>query len=715
MTWYKTLKLCILLCTCASITSYAQEDLSVFGYWKYYEGTPANSLYKHLSSRAFQQINTRNKEIEKLKTKADWQERQKEIQNKLLKIVGTFPEKTPLNPVITGTIQKPDFKVEKLHFESRPGYLVTAALFLPEKRDQKLPAIVYCSGHSDNGFRSDAYQRIILNYVKKGFAVLAFDPIGQGERKQYFEGVVGNSATSEHSYPGAQSFISGLSPANYFIWDGIRAVDYLYTRKEIDPARIGIAGRSGGATQAAYIAAMDDRILASAPECYITTFEKQLKSKGPQDAEQNLLYGLENGIDITDYLVARAPKPTLLVTTTNDIFSIQGARDAFREAREAYSAFGKTNHMNMVEDDAGHISTPKNRIASYTFFQKYLNNPGSPDDLEVDLFPEQELYVFPDGRMPADKETLFSLTQKRTQSILAEKNQDRTQNPTYEKSLRAKIQAIIGYEQPKAGSEVIFSGRIHRKNYTIEKYLVKGSSDYHVPVLWMKPKNGNKKRILLLDERGKALAGQEGELADQLACEGHEVILADLSGFGALSSGYLSGGDSVIDKVPLNLWFTGILTHQSLVAVRAEEIFILTDFINTNDTESKPITALAQGTITADLMHAAALHHQAFDQVILLNPLISYASILEQKNYKTKFIPSAVAASIRHYDLPDLAALYAGKLLIINPLNALDMPISLTAAQLAYAKALNPKTSTTQLKLEVNIKDLSPTILNWLK
>ena len=117
-----------------------------------------------------------------------------------------------------------------------------------------------------------------MNLVRKNFLVFAFDPVGQGERLEYYnpetkKSIVGGP-TTEHSYPGTQAFITGSSQARYMIWDGIRAVDYLLSRKEVDPERIGITGRSGGGTQSAYIAAMDERIYAAAPECYITNFTR---------------------------------------------------------------------------------------------------------------------------------------------------------------------------------------------------------------------------------------------------------------------------------------------------------------------------------------------------------------------------------------------------------------------------------------------------------
>ena len=136
-------------------------------------------------------------------------------------------------------------------------------------------------------------------------------------------------------YPGNQLFLTGIPLI--FIWDGIRAIDYLCSRPEIDTTRIGITGRSGGGTQTTYIAAFDSRIKAAAPECYVTSYEKLLMSRGPQDAEQNFAGGIAAGLDISDLLISFAPKPMLLVTTTRDIFSIQGARDAFKDAKQAYA------------------------------------------------------------------------------------------------------------------------------------------------------------------------------------------------------------------------------------------------------------------------------------------------------------------------------------------------------------------------------------------
>ncbi len=229
--------------------------------------------------------------------------------------------------------------------------------------------------------------------------------------------LLSNGPTDEHSYPGAQVLISGSSYAKYMIWDGIRAVDFLLSRKEVDPDRIGITGRSGGGTQSAYIAAFDDRIKAAAPEGYITSFTRLLQSIGPQDAEQNLFNEIERGIDHADLLEVRAPKPTMIITTTRDFFSIQGARETAKEVSVVFNAYGKADNFSMVEDDAPHESTRKNREAMYAFFRKYLDNPGSSKDEEIDLLNDDELRVITSARDSAayKAETVFSINRKESE------------------------------------------------------------------------------------------------------------------------------------------------------------------------------------------------------------------------------------------------------------------------------------------------------------
>src|SRR5436309_12878151 len=347
------------------------EDLNVFTRWVEWADAPAR-LQLHLNSVAFDLLERRRAEVARLKTAADWERRRTQVRASLMRVLGTFPERTPLRPRVTGTVEREGFRIEKIVFESQPGFYVTGCFFLPSNRQPRAPAILNVIGHTDISFRAPMYQQLILNLVGKGFIVFAIDPVGQGERLQYYDPAAKRStvggATTEHSHFGYQCFLAGSSAARYFAWDGIRALDYLASRPEVDPARLGVTGISGGGTQTAYIAALDDRIAAAAPACYITSIRRLFESIGPQDAEQNFNGGVAAGLDHADFLEVRAPKPTLLVATTRDFFSIQGARETFAEVQNAFRALGVPGNLEMAVDDFGHGYTRATREAIYRFF-----------------------------------------------------------------------------------------------------------------------------------------------------------------------------------------------------------------------------------------------------------------------------------------------------------------------------------------------------------
>ena len=644
-----------------------QENYSVLDYWKYYSDAE-NTLYKMQTSVSFEMLDQRKKEIAQLKTKEDWLRRREKVKHAFEKVLGPFPEKTPLNPVITGKLKGDGFTVEKMYFESIPGYKVTAAFFLPEGKKKKLPAIIYCSGHSDLAFRSDVYQHVIINLVLKGFAVFAFDPIGQGERQQYFNEAEGKSKfgpTHEHSYPGAQLFINGSSAAYYMIWDGIRSVDYLLTRKEVDPERIGITGRSGGGTQSSYIGALDERIKAAAPECYITSFEYLLKSNGPQDAEQNFYHGIKEGIDLADLLQLRAPKPTMMITTSRDIFSIQGARDVFEETKPAFEAYGSADHFEMVEDDAGHASTLKNREAMYAFFQKHLDNPGLAKDREVERFPVEELYITTTGQLSTsiDSRFLFDLNLDLAQQNVEKLNTNRQEANSYLKTLPSKVKTVSGYLESQANDKLVYSGRTDMIDYFLEKYVLEQDKDFVIPILVFAPKSEYNRVVLYLDDIKE---GDENaySLPALLASRGMSVIVPHLPGYGALGPGYLKG-DAYFNNTSYNQWFAGILNGRSTVALHAAVIQRILDNITSyKKWHDVNTTGISKGGFNSSLLHAATLGVE-FEKMIFMEPLLSFHALTSHREYEPYFIPFTVAGALPHYDLPDLAADFAPKPIVV--------------------------------------------------
>lgn len=659
-------------CFCASEVT-AQDELNIISgkgnRWLQYTDAP-NALYHHLTAQAYEYLDKRKETIAGYARLSDWQQRQEWIKETLLKAVGPFPAKTPLNAKVLRVVNKGDYRVEHIVYESQLQFYVTSSLFIPaslKKRD-KAPVVIYCSGHSEDGYRSDVYQHVILNLVKKGFIVFAFDPVGQGERLEYYDleknkSMVGGP-TAEHSYPGTQAFITGSSQARYMIWDGIRAVDYLLTRKEVDPSRIGITGRSGGGTQSAYIAAFDDRIKAAAPECYITSFTRLLQSIGPQDAEQNFFNGIRHGLDHADLLLVRAPKPALMITTTRDMFSIQGARETEREVKRLYEAYGKAENFARVEDDAPHASTKKNREAMYAFFQKFLDNPGSSADEEIPILSKAEIRVTETGQVSTSLggATVFSLNRQDAAKEMANLKEARNDLSRHLPEVVAEANTRSGYREPATVAEPVFAGRIQRDGYAVEKYFLKGEGDYVIPYLLMVPGGTSRKTILYLHPQGKDAEAAAGGELEWFVKQGFTVLAPDLPGTGELSSGEFRG-DAFIGGVSHNLWYTSMLIGRSIVGIQAGDIARLVKMLQ-KDQSPGELYAIARKEMAPVLLHAAAFI-PAIKRVALINPLSSYRSVVMNRFYYSPFITGAVPGMLQAYDLPDLAAALAPKKLLM--------------------------------------------------
>jgi dienelactone hydrolase len=452
------------------------------------------------------------------------------------------------------------------------------------------------------------------------------------------------------------------------IWDGIRSIDYLLSRKEVDPQRIGITGRSGGGTQSVYISAYDDRILAAAPENYVTGFRYLLTSIGPQDAEQNLPHFLKNNLDFADFLEVRMPKPTLIVSTLNDFFSIQGVRETFKEVQKAYGAFNAEEKFQKTEDVAEHASTLKNREATYAFFQKYLDNPGDPKDENVAIFDKEDLMVTSTGQVLTayQAETIFSLNKKESLKIIEDRIKQKGELIADQNYLNESIRALTGYTDLKEDNHYTFSGSVKYDQLTVYKYLIDGNQARKIPLVVIIPESSDKeKAVIILSPEGKAVELVSG-LPEYLASQGYYVILPDLSGSGELSDPS-QRGDSYISHSSYNMWYAGILTGKSLISLRLEDIASVCKFaMQEFELKEGNLYGIARDVFTSDLLHANILSG-CFSRLALINPLISLKSLVLNHDYHPKYIQSSIDGSIAYYDLPDLiAGLSPSRILMIN-------------------------------------------------
>lgn len=642
-----------------------EEDLSVLERWIEWSDSE-NMLIHHLNDQAFKLLDRRDSIIISLKTKDDWVKRQKEVKSRLSEILGPFPEKTPLNARITGIVRKEGYKIEKTVFESMPGFHVTGCLFIPEGIKGRRPAILNVIGHTDISFRGDAYQNLILHLVGKGFIVFAIDPIGQGERLQYFDpsksaSMVG-AGTSEHSYFGNQCFLNGISPALYFVWDGIRAIDYLISRKEVDPARIGVTGLSGGGTQTAFISALDERVKASAPSCYITGFRRLLESIGAQDAEQNFYHGLKEGITHADLIEIRAPKPTLIVSTTRDFFSIQGARESYYEAKKAFKAFGQPDDLLMSEDDYEHGFTLKNNEATCAFFQKYLDLPGNKTSGEIKTIPPEELKITSTGQISTsfNCETVFSVNAKYANGLITNIENSRKEIENHLAMVKRKAMELSGFNYSCKDPISIFRGAYQREGYKIEMYALQGNGNYVIPLLIFIPSvTGKYPAIIYLNPNGKIGDAAPGGRIENIVKKGFIVVAPDILGIGELAP----------DKSFFNAsYFISALTGKSLAGIGAEDICSVLEFLK----ERKDVDTTLIGSVAFDKLCPVMVHAATFNQsirsLVLIGSLTSYRSVVQNMFYNSDLAAYNVAGALKGYDIPDLLGCIAPRKIILSVL-----------------------------------------------
>lgn len=624
-----------------------KENLKVFDRWIGWTDSK-DMLVHHLNKQAFDLLDARDEEIAALKTKSDWIKRQEKVNDILQKVVGEFPAKTPLNAKVTGVVKKDGYRIEKVVFESMPGFYVTGALFIPERRKGKTPAILFTSGHTMEAFRYDSYQTIILNLVSKGFIVFAIDPLGQGERIQHYDeeknGSVVGGMTREHSYLANQCLLSGSTVARYFIWDGIRAIDYLLTRREVDPSRLGITGQSGGGTQAAYIFAFDKRIKAGAPVNFITGFRRLLESIGPQDGEQNFYHGILNGITHADLLEVRAPNPALICAGTRDFFSIQGARETYAEVKNAYAAFDAGANVGIVEDDWAHGFTPVLREGIYAFFQKNLDFPGNPKDEKVTLLKPEELRVTSTGQVATSfdhPENVSSINKKETEKLLDRLETARKNVGPHLTKVRSEAKRLSGYAAPTGEVKSVFRGRYPRDGYSVEMYALQGEGNYVIPLLLFVPR-GEKKfsGIVYIHPKGKIADAEAGGKIEELVRKGFVVAAPDLIG-----TGETQGTDATN---------VAMLIGRSITGVQAGDISRVVSFLKTRkEVDAGSISAIAFDEMCPVLLHAAVFD-KSISGITLVGSPLSYKSMAVNPFYDMSFFDNAVAGALTAYDLPDL-------------------------------------------------------------
>jgi cephalosporin-C deacetylase-like acetyl esterase len=630
------------------------------------------SYLRNLTDEAF---DCREAAYEELKTEEQLLEYQIRMKNFFIEQLGGFPERTPLNAQITGKLSFEDYRMEKIIYESQPNHFVTAVLYLPQGR-APYPAVLFPCGHSNNGKAEEAYQRGCILLAKNGFAVLCYDPIDQGERYQLLKPdntpLIGG--TIGHNMTGVGSILVGRNTATYRVWDGMRSIDYLVSRDDIDPNRIGCTGNSGGGTLTSYIMALDERIACAAPSCYITT----LRNQAPQDAEQDIHGQIAFGMDHADYIMMRAPRPTLMCTATRDFFDIKGAWYAFRQAKRFYSRMGFAERMSLVETDMTHGFSTQLRQGMTRWMLRWLRGIDTPiTEPEFPILTDQQMQCSEDGQvmLMEGARSVYDLNLEREEKLAQQRKSFWADNPA-DKALD-KIREMAGIKAlGEFNADVEIDERQKWNDFYVSKIIIKPEAGIVLPALFFTTgsDNASKEVVLYLNDKGK-----DTELEDIKGYlnEGKNVFAVDLRGVGETVRQSDGKGYNLHFGVEWQAYFSAYMLDKTYVGMRTDDILTCAQYIQMLS-GNKPcqIHLVACGEVGPPALHAAALKHNMFASVKIKNSLISWSNVIHNTMNRNQLI-NTVHGALKFYDLLDLAALIPEeKLSIENPVDALGEPIA---------------------------------------
>jgi dienelactone hydrolase len=341
---------------------------------------------------------------------ADWQAKRTVYRQQLFEMLGLdpLPPRTELRPQITGRVEHEEFVVEKLHFQSRPGLYVTGNFYVPRQRSGPLPTILYVCGHAQ--MRRDGvslgnktgYQHHGAWFARNGYACLTIDTLQLGEIEGMHHGTYG--VRRGDGYQQQWWWLSrGYTPAGVEAWNCIRALDYLETRPEVDPQRIGVTGRSGGGAYSWWIAALDERIKVAVPVAGITDLQNHVVD-GCVEGHCDCMYMVN--LYRWDYpLVAAlvAPRPLLIANTDKDgIFPLDGVVRLHAKVRRIYELYGRGDALGLQISEGPHRDIQELQVAAFHWFNRHLKGENPPIEMAaLKLFEPEQLKVF--DTLPEDQ------------------------------------------------------------------------------------------------------------------------------------------------------------------------------------------------------------------------------------------------------------------------------------------------------------------------
>ena len=589
-----------------------------------------------------------------LKTRAEYDVYRAKMCEQMVEAVGGFPARTPLNAKVVATVPRDGYHIEKILFESLPGVYVTGLLYLPDDPafTPPYPAFLVTCGHSGNGKGSDGYQRGCVQGARQGMAAFIYDPISQGERLQ----APSTSSVHGHNRFGVNALLLGRSMAQMRIWDGIRAIDYLQSRPDIKPDRIGYMGNSGGGTMTSLIMAVEPRVAAAAPSCYLSSIREVVDHDGPQDAEQCIFGQLAFGLNHASFILMQG-QPVRMHCCHNDFFTFMGSRQTWRTVMAVVANLGLgTERYGMTDVPGPHGWKESTRASSVQWMRRWLMDDASALPIDVDAcrrldiglelakvdhgLNKPDYNVTPNGKI-SDLPGFRSVYDLLKDDLTAAREGRVSAQPSAD-----EVRRVAGIRPLDEMNPVpVPISRLQTNGLTIVKTAFQFAGGLFVPAVTFKPDNASKAPVLFAGDSGR---GAFLENVEELLAQGTPVMVADLIGAGEIGSAKhkFYGAKNDDEEIAVLYYMLG----KSLVGVRTEELLALANHVK--NTFGAAPRIVAGGRMAIPAAHAFVVARELVAGVETVNPPESWTEVIE----KSLAYPYAntVNGALLHYDWTDL-------------------------------------------------------------
>ena len=654
--------------------------------------TPPQMLANYYGELETKNYIERHEKFNQINTIKDYNLYRDQLKKQFSDCFGEFPVKSPLDIKLYDRIQEPDYLIEKITFQSRPGYVVSANVYVPSaKWRPPYPGVISLIGHWEPAILSKAAEDIqarCIGLARRGYVVITFDPIGQGERCSFWNFKDNKSElgmnTNLHAYLNFPLKLTGENLAAWFTWDAMCAVDYLLQRGDVDSSRLAVTGTSGGGNATRFLGAVDPRISALIPACSMfyrgTEFRPGFSNP---DGDQNLPLSLHYGIERMDQLLVNNPRGILILNASRDKGSVIQAVNAYHSMKDLYKRLVLENSVDLRILGNPHGYNRDFREAMYLWLDKLFNKKElNPNEKEMHFYNQQELSVSGSTVYQAfNSKTEFSINGEKAKRIIPDiptiKSLEEAEE--YREKILQRVKKVCQLPDNINVPEVKFVSSKIVGNKKIDKLLLNVNEHLQLPAVLMKPVKNNKKysAVLYLHERGKV---NGIETLRKFHNSDLVVMALDVRGYQEKVTDFpYQKRMPDIDKFQL-FWEKngdGFLTAESyelgvsLFGQRVADVVQGVKYMASLPyVNPEKITIFGEGDDALLALHAGLLQ-QSVQAVVMNHFLESWYSLTQTDSYCHSpfiFVPDI----LKYYDVPHLAVALAPKQLIMsNPVNTM--------------------------------------------